>query len=217
MIHDDIFIFDNTVEEDLMKNLAAIVTEPGWKYAHIGNHFHKEYLELGSPNTTSKKEKNYPYSQEVLDNPIFGIGRQDQHWKFDLDPDDRVWNINGSNILWENIIQPKIKKQLKLDLELERAYVNGVTTDRYGFIHRDSDNSNAWTILYYGNLIWKPNWHGETVFYNDDVSDVTRIVYPRPGRWILFNARLFHVGMPVTSFFRGLRITYAFKTIEKKG
>ena len=103
-----------------------------------------------------------------------------------------------------------------IDLNLVRAYANGVTPDRHGFIHKDSDWDHAWTILYYANLIWKPNWRGETVFYTEGGKDTTDIVYPKPGRWVIFNSTQWHVGSPVTSFFRGLRITYAFKAFDRK-
>jgi len=216
-----VYIFDNTLNKQHMQDLASIVKMGGWEYGHIGNHHHHEYIPLD--------ENGKEYENLILDSQEYGIGYQDQHWRFEFGTSWKTdlgsYSAIGTFIpghklglyeLWANVIHKTIKEKFDIDLNLVRAYANGVTPDRHGFIHKDSDWEHAWTILYYANLIWKPNWRGETVFYTEGGKDTTDIVYPKPGRWIIFNSTQWHVGSPVTSFFRGLRITYAFKAFDRK-
>jgi hypothetical protein len=81
-------------------------------------------------------------------------------------------------------------------------------------VHRDSidldDNSN-YTLVYFANLEWHPQYYGETVFHSNDadtgdytgrfekdqdrgfpIGDIENIVAPRPGRFMLFDSRYLH-------------------------
>lgn len=217
-----VYIYDNTINKEHMEDLASISKMSGWEYGHIGNHEHHEYIPLD--------QDGNEYDKIILQKQEYGLGYQDQHWRFEFGTQWKNNSPNGSNHngmfipnhriglseLWSEVIHKTIKQKFNIDLNLVRAYANGVTSDRHGFIHKDSDWDYAWTILYYANLIWKPNWRGETVFYTEGGKDTTDIVYPKPGRWVIFNSTQWHVGSPVTSFFRGLRITYAFKAFDRK-
>ena len=76
----------------------------------------------------------------------------------------------------------------------QRAYVNcSVYGDGY-YVHRDCAAHEAHvTALYYANLEWKPDWGGETIYYNDD-EDAELAITPRPGRLAL-PARPLHRAM----------------------
>ena len=92
-----------------------------------------------------------------------------------------------------------------------RAYVNcAVYGDSY-YIHRDSpENSNDVTVLYYANLIWQPDWGGETIFYKDD-NDAVLAVSPRPGRVVVSRGAILHRGTVPTQDCHDARMTIAYK------
>jgi hypothetical protein len=74
------------------------------------------------------------------------------------------------------------------NLRPERAYVNhSVYGDAY-YMHRDL---SAVTVLYYVNLLWEPDWGGETIYFDDD-NDAQLVVSPRPGRLLVSRGAILH-------------------------
>jgi len=79
---------------------------------------------------------------------------------------------------------------------LSHGYAAAMRFGDSSAIHRDISCDDCVTFLYYGNLIWRARWGGETIFYDDDQSAVAA-VSPRAGRLILFNAAIYHrAGIP---------------------
>jgi len=95
--------------------------------------------------------------------------------------------------------------------EVERVYVNNaVHSDTY-FPHRDSPpESKNVTVLYYGNLIWQPDWGGETIFYNDE-GDAEIAVSPRPNRVVVSRGAILHKAGVPSGAYSGERYTIAYK------
>jgi hypothetical protein len=93
----------------------------------------------------------------------------------------------------------------------QRAYVNcSVYGDGY-YLHRDCDAHEAHvTALYYANLEWKPDWGGETIYYNDD-EDAELAITPRPGRLVIARGALLHRGNVPTRSCHEERYTLAYK------
>lgn len=91
-----------------------------------------------------------------------------------------------------------------------RQYANGHTYGQGGRPHRDDERSDTYTLLYYPVPEWRPEWEGETVFY-DQRGEIARTVMPATNRAIVFDSRLSHAVRPPSRFFGGLRITVAFK------
>ena len=93
----------------------------------------------------------------------------------------------------------------------QRAYANcSVYGDAY-YIHRDcAAYERHVTALYYANLEWRPDWGGETIYYNDD-EDAECVVSLRPGRLVIARGALLHRGnVPTRSCFEE-RYTLAYK------
>ena len=79
---------------------------------------------------------------------------------------------------------------------LSHGYAAAMRFGDSSVIHKDIPCDDCVTFLYYGNLIWRARWGGETIFYDDDQSAVAA-VSPRAGRLILFNAAIYHrAGIP---------------------
>jgi len=93
----------------------------------------------------------------------------------------------------------------------QRAYVNSAVYGDSYYIHRDSpEGSSNVTVLYYANLIWEPDWGGETIFYKDD-NDAVLAVSPRPGRLVVSRGAILHRGTVPTQDCHEARLTIAYK------
>jgi hypothetical protein len=89
----------------------------------------------------------------------------------------------------------------------ERAYVNhSVYGDAY-FMHRDL---SAVTVLYYANLVWEPDWGGETIYF-DDNNDARVVISPRPGRVLVSRGAILHRANVPTRDCQEERLTIALK------
>ena len=93
----------------------------------------------------------------------------------------------------------------------QRAYVNcSVYGDAY-YIHRDcAAHERHVTALYYANLEWRPDWGGETVYYNDE-EDAECVIAPRPGRLMIARGAVLHRGNVPTRSCYEERYTLAYK------
>lgn len=89
-------------------------------------------------------------------------------------------------------------------------------------IHRDSpyiDREDLFDIVYFANAEWHPQFYGETLFHSDvgdtgdytgrfdsdqqrgfPIGDVENVVAPRPGRFMIFDARYMHQVKPAAHF-----------------
>lgn len=79
-------------------------------------------------------------------------------------------------------------------VQLGRQYVNFSTLDTVDLIHDDCqyDKLDHYTILQYATFTWQPHWHGETVFYNSDYSEIMMSVTFKPGRIVFFDSSIPH-------------------------
>ena len=93
----------------------------------------------------------------------------------------------------------------------QRVYVNcSVHGDSY-FVHRDcAAHERHVTALYYANLEWKPDWGGETIYYNDE-EEAEIVVMPRPGRLVIARGAVLHRGTVPTRTCYEERYTLAYK------
>ncbi|HEX9461902.1 MAG TPA: 2OG-Fe(II) oxygenase [Alphaproteobacteria bacterium] len=103
------------------------------------------------------------------------------------------------------------KRQLIGQHRIELAYANGQTYGQSGEIHTDTDKPGHKTVVYYANSYWQPNWHGETLFYSPDKSEIVRAVMPKPGRLIVFDANTPHAGRDPSRLCPVMRVTVTFK------
>lgn len=89
-------------------------------------------------------------------------------------------------------------------------------------IHRDSpflDDDKNFSIVYFANEEWYPQYYGETLFHSDDaktgdytgrfehdqtrnfpIGEVENVVTPQPGRFMLFDSRYLHQIKPAAHY-----------------
>ena len=65
------------------------------------------------------------------------------------------------------------------------------------------------TLLYYANPSWKEEWAGETLFFNEDVSEVVYTSIYKPGRVIIFDGSIPHSLRPQSKIAPQYRFTTA--------
>ena len=98
------------------------------------------------------------------------------------------------------------------NIEVLKTYANGQTYGLNGEIHKDTDDPGHYTVLYYAvNDTWDKDWHGETIFYDDNEEQVIAVCVPHRGSFVLFDSSIPHVGMAPNKQYNGLRVTLAFK------
>jgi SM-20-related protein len=95
---------------------------------------------------------------------------------------------------------------------LIRCYANGATYGSDGTLHTDSVLKGTFTSIYYPHSAWNPNWAGETVFFNEEKTDIICGVYPKPNRLLMFDGSIPHVARGVSRICPVLRVTLMFKT-----
>jgi hypothetical protein len=64
-------------------------------------------------------------------------------------------------------------------------------------------------LLYYVNLEWREGWHGETLFFQENLKDVAFTSVYTPGRLIAFDAKIPHTIRPQSHIAAQYRFTLA--------
>lgn len=75
------------------------------------------------------------------------------------------------------------------DCTLDRVTINLSTPSDSYYPHT---HHNQYSLLYYLNLDWKPEWAGETIFYNDSMTEAIYTSLYKPRRLILFDGAIPH-------------------------
>jgi hypothetical protein len=101
-----------------------------------------------------------------------------------------AWSLDDyANCGLKNAIESlEIYNKLK-DCSLDRVTINLSTPSDTYFPHT---HHNQYSLLYYLNLDWKPEWAGETMFYNDDLTEVIYTSLYKPKRLILLDGGIPH-------------------------
>jgi SM-20-related protein len=92
-----------------------------------------------------------------------------------------------------------------------RAYTNVASYGDMLFTHTDClPDQHDLTALWYLCDRWDVEWGGETMFY-DAQDDVACAVIPKPGRLVVFDGAIKHVGRPPNRICYAPRYTFAIK------
>ena len=149
-------------------------------------------------------------------------------WSFDGGGShSRFWHMNNLEEDW--FFKDSMYKYVKMclfgvvmpevedddDVKVKRIYANGQTATQSGVLHRDDDNPNAWTFMYYSTPNWKPIFAGNTQFFSDDdrkgKNNLIKTVQYVSNRAVVFPSRLFHMAEAPARQYGGLRTTVAYK------
>lgn len=88
---------------------------------------------------------------------------------------------------------------------VSRTVINlSVPTDAY-FAH----NHRGTSLLYYINPTWEEGWAGETLFYNESLTEIAHASMYKPGRLVIFDGSIPHALRPQSGAAPGYRFTFA--------
>jgi 2-oxoglutarate-Fe(II)-dependent oxygenase superfamily protein len=76
---------------------------------------------------------------------------------------------------------------------LSHVYAAAMTATNRPRPHRDHDDDDSVTFLYYANARWPSRWGGETVFYASPRRPCAKVT-PAPGRLAMFHSNILHRG-----------------------
>lgn len=144
---------------------------------------------IDNPFGTAYHEKLYHY----VSNSFFKIGSQDGPSPLDrrnhvyIHSDYSIDDVNRIGFL-DKLKELKQFKSYK-DLELIRTTINVSVPSDTNFAHTHDDQIS---LVYYINLDWKPEWAGETIFYNEDMSEIIYSSVYKPARLIIFDGSIPH-------------------------
>lgn len=96
--------------------------------------------------------------------------------------------------------------------DLKDTVVNLSVPSNVHFAHAHPEDL---VLLYYANPEWQPHFYGETVFFNPDRTQIMHSSVYRPGRFILFDAKIPHSIRPQSSVGPDYRFTIAFTYTKK--
>lgn len=123
--------------------------------------------------------------------------RKYKEWMANFDSDDFQdhWLYQTCNKLIETL--PETSKH---SYKCTGTFANLFSFGGYTFPHSDSadtiDPEHNISFLYYANSEWKPEWGGETIFY-DNSMDPIYCIGVKPGRLVVFPGDLVHrAGVP---------------------
>lgn len=100
---------------------------------------------------------------------------------------------------WEDWVPQTVKEiayrflNMHPGAKLNRAMMAGNTFGLDGDIHRDWQQPGHKTLVAYVNKEWDIHWGGETVIYSHEL-EILNTVKPVPGRAIIFDSNLPHIG-----------------------
>ena len=109
----------------------------------------------------------------------------------------------------------RLKQGVLTGHALTRCYANAYPYGSEGGVHLDSNLDNQYTTIYYPHAEWRPDYAGETVFFNSEQSDIIASVYPKPNRLIIFRGTVPHCARAVSRICPTLRVTLMFKTARR--
>ena len=184
-----IAVFDNLFKDLLGSDLILMTytwgvrsCAAGWRYGDTADD-HTDNKFWGATLMSSDDEPGIPSTME--------------------DADDRIRKI------WE-----KLAERLKPhSFAVRGVFLNGQTYGLDNAIHTDrpTDEEGWYTAIVYLNPKWTIHDGGETMFYNDERTDVIMSVLPKPGRVVFFDARYPHWGRGPTRNCQELRVTLAYR------
>ena len=113
------------------------------------------------------------------------------------------WNTNdlARSELLQSINNNELLSKFRVD-KIRRCFVN---FDFGREIHHVHTHYGDNVLLYQANMEWRPEWYGETFYYDDDCENIVYINEYTPGRLIFFDGEVPHAFRPpsrVAPYFR---------------
>lgn len=117
-----------------------------------------------------------------------------------------MYDEKASNSLpLAKVIQNSQIKDLIEGMRPTRSVLNLSFPSSHHLVH---SHTHKKVVLYYPNLEWKQDWYGETVFYNESITEVSFCCHYTPGRIVVFDGSIPHSIRPQSIAGPQFRMTY---------
>lgn len=186
--------FDNFLSELRHKQVNAFLHQPGWAFGW------KSSSRSGSADSYAFWHKHFAGSKGT-DHP-----GKEQQLPYDC-AEELQRNAPLLHAFWQHLESTILKGHT-----LVRCYANGYPYGSEGTLHTDAISPKSFTSMYYPHERWFPNWAGETVWFDEEKTDIIASVYPKPNRMVVFPGTTPHVARGISRTCPILRVTLMFKT-----
>ncbi len=181
----EISVLDDFVPKHLRDSLTALTERNIWRYGWKASPTQTAHLFWHSHFAGDNEEAEASCEFELQDRPLMA----------------------PVLALWQHIRDNLAPGHIPV-----RVYANGHTFGSDGHAHIDSERPGHFTSIYYAHPEWKPNWGGETVFFDPSGEDVVKAVFPRPGRLVHFPGNILHAARSPSRDCGALRAVIVVKT-----
>lgn len=121
-------------------------------------------------------------------------------------------NEDLMNIGFFDKIHPEVHEVIK-DYFITRSYV--ISTNYQLEARYHVDQPSDLTMIYYVNRNWEKDWGGETLFTDNDVSEVEYCSMCKPGRVVIFDSTIPHRPAPPSCLSKEFRYTFVTNFVKK--
>lgn len=132
------------------------------------------------------------------------------HWHYPIvvNPPPSVSDVESDIEALDESLDPirlawyRMKPLLPEGSRVYDCYINGNTYGTEGYPHIEVFGRRRdwqYTALIYCSRAWKPEWAGETVFF-DDNDEICAASLPKPGRALVFRGNIKHVARSPSRF-----------------
>ena len=179
---DKVRVFDDHLPKELYEELSNSMSHIGWKFG------------WRAPDSESHRYWHHEIGYGAKSNTKDITEKVQQH----------PLPVFAAYVAWlrKALVAPEDR--------LVRLYLNAHTFGTDGFPHTDTDREGDLTLVSYLTPVWKPEWCGETVVF-DQAGNITAAVMPRPNRIMTFPSNVLHSPRPLAKEFFGLRIVLVAK------
>lgn len=107
----------------------------------------------------------------------------------------------------------KLTKEYNVLIRPYDVYFNAYKFGNEMEIHTDKITKKGFnrTIIMYLTDDWLPQWHGETVFYDEKKEHIKSSIIPYPNSVVIFDSRIPHTSVPISKFCLENRIILVFQ------
>ena len=135
------------------------------------------------------------------------------HWSRFAGNNEKQIKNNGFLFLipmWENLMYNVSLREKYGITRFRRIYFNAHT---YGVEPQAHIDDGELTMMYYPRIDWEEEWGGGTAIWNDEGTEIEKLVEYKGNRLIIFPAIRLHQAQPVSRNCYHLRSIIVFKTI----
>lgn len=128
---------------------------------------------------------------------------ENQHHKYLYAPYTQV-DLEAMG-MWSYLQDPRIKGLVD-GMKLSKAVLNMTTASDSHFAHAHPESK---VVLYYVNQEWRDGWHGETLFFSENLKEIVHANVYTPGRIVVFDGSIPHAIRPQSVIGPQFRYTLA--------